>query len=469
MTTTVNSQYRERLAGTDLDYFNAPAAVNAIQPGAWAKLPYTSRVLAEQLVRCCDPADLTASLEQLIYRKRDLDFPWYPARVVCHDILGQTALVDLAGLRDAIAEKGGDPAKVNPVVPTQLIVDHSLAVEAAGFDPDAFEKNRAIEDRRNEDRFHFIEWTKTAFKNVDVIPAGNGIMHQINLEKMSPVVQARGGIAFPDTCVGTDSHTPHVDALGVIAVGVGGLEAETVMLGHPSMMRLPDIVGVELTGKRQPGITATDIVLAITEFLRQERVVGAYVEFFGEGADSLTIGDRATISNMCPEYGATASMFYIDGQTIVVKGPKGERSWTVAEEIEVTQGDDGLNLAPRADTQRARAMWGLSRALVDNMVTGVTEGFERTLELVGVGYRAALKGQSLSLQLGFSHEIDIAPPAGITFAVPKQTEVKISGNDKQAVGQIAAVIRKLRPPEPYKGKGVRYAGEKVRRKEGKKK
>lgn len=312
----MNKQYRERLVGTDLDYFNAPAAVEAIQAGAWAKLPYTSRVLAEQLVRRCDPQDLTASLEQLIYRKRDLDFPWYPARVVCHDILGQTALVDLAGLRDAIADQGGDPSKVNPVVPTQLIVDHSLAVEAPGFDPDAFEKNRAIEDRRNEDRFHFIEWTKTAFKNVDVIPAGNGIMHQINLEKMSPVIQARGGVAFPDTCVGTDSHTPHVDALGVIAIGVGGLEAETVMLGHPSMMRLPDIVGVELTGKRKPGITATDIVLAITEFLRKERVVGAYVEFFGEGADSLSIGDRATISNMCPEYGATASMFYIDGQTI---------------------------------------------------------------------------------------------------------------------------------------------------------
>nr|WP_167363153.1 Fe/S-dependent 2-methylisocitrate dehydratase AcnD [Pseudomonas straminea] len=312
----MNSQYRKRLPGTVLDYFDAREAVEAIQAGSWARLPYTSRVLAEQLVRRCDPQGLTASLEQLVYRKRDLDFPWYPARVVCHDILGQTALVDLAGLRDAIAEKGGDPAKVNPVVPTQLIVDHSLAVEAPGFDPDAFEKNRAIEDRRNEDRFHFIDWTKTAFKNVDVIPAGNGIMHQINLEKMSPVIQARGGIAFPDTCVGTDSHTPHVDALGVIAIGVGGLEAETVMLGHPSMMRLPDIVGVELTGKRQPGITATDIVLALTEFLRKERVVGAWVEFFGEGADSLSIGDRATISNMCPEYGATASMFYIDEQTI---------------------------------------------------------------------------------------------------------------------------------------------------------
>ena len=292
----MNSANRKPLPGTGLDFFDTRAAVEAIQPGAYSKLPYTSRVLAEQLVRRCDPETLTDSLKQIIERKRDLDFPWYPARVVCHDILGQTALVDLAGLRDAIAEQGGDPSQVNPVVPTQLIVDHSLAVEHGGFDPDAFEKNRAIEDRRNEDRFHFIEWTKTAFKNVDVIPAGNGIMHQINLEKMSPVIQARDGVAFPDTCVGTDSHTPHVDALGVIAIGVGGLEAETVMLGRPSMMRLPDIVGVELVGKRQPGITATDIVLALTEFLRQERVVSAYLEFFGEGAAGLTIGDRATIS-----------------------------------------------------------------------------------------------------------------------------------------------------------------------------
>ncbi len=304
------------LNGVTVDFFDTRAAIESIEPGSYAKLPYTSRVLAEQLVRKCEPSALTDALKQIIGNKRDLDFPWYPARVVCHDILGQTALVDLAGLRDAIAEQGGDPAKVNPVVPTQLIVDHSLAVEHAGFDPDAFEKNRAIEDRRNEDRFHFIEWTKTAFKNVDVIPAGNGIMHQINLEKMSPVIQLRDGVAFPDTCVGTDSHTPHVDALGVIAIGVGGLEAETVMLGRPSMMRLPDIVGVKLVGKRQPGITATDIVLAITEFLRSEKVVSSYLEFFGEGTVDLTIGDRATISNMTPEYGASAGMFYIDQQTI---------------------------------------------------------------------------------------------------------------------------------------------------------
>ncbi len=312
----MNQEFRQQLPGTTLQYYDTRAAVEAIEPGAYDRLPYTSKILAEQLVRRCNPADLTASLEQLIYRKRDLDFPWYPARVVCHDILGQTALVDLAGLRDAIAAKGGDPAKVNPVVPTQLIVDHSLAVEHAGFEKDAFEKNREIEDRRNDDRFHFINWTKTAFKNVDVIPPGNGIMHQINLEKMSPVVQVRDNVAFPDTCVGTDSHTPMVDALGVISVGVGGLEAESVMLGRASYMRLPDIIGVELTGKLKPGITGTDLVLAITQFLRKERVVGAYLEFFGEGADALSVGDRATISNMTPEYGATAAMFYIDQQTI---------------------------------------------------------------------------------------------------------------------------------------------------------
>ncbi|MGI2098236.1 Fe/S-dependent 2-methylisocitrate dehydratase AcnD [Shewanella glacialipiscicola] len=316
MNTAMNTQYRKPLPGTKLDYFDTREAIETITSGAYAKLPYTCRVLAENLVRRCPPADLTASLKQLIESKQELDFPWFPARVVCHDILGQTALVDLAGLRDAIAAKGGDPAKVNPVVPTQLIVDHSLAVEFGGFDKDAFAKNRAIEDRRNEDRFHFINWTQKAFKNIDVIPQGNGIMHQINLERMSPVIHARDGVAFPDTLVGTDSHTPHVDALGVIAIGVGGLEAESVMLGRASYMRLPDIIGVELTGRPQAGITATDIVLALTEFLRAQKVVSSYLEFFGEGAAALTLGDRATISNMTPEFGATAAMFYIDQQTL---------------------------------------------------------------------------------------------------------------------------------------------------------
>ena len=312
--------FKKTLAGRTLHYYDARAAVEAIRPGAYDKLPYSSRVLAENLVRKADgqtdQETLNTWLTQLTDRKREVDFPWFPARVVCHDILGQTALVDLAGLRDAIADKGGDPAKINPVVPTQLIVDHSLAVEYGGYDPDAFEKNRAIEDRRNDDRFHFINWSKTAFENVDVIPPGNGILHQINLEHMSPVIEVRDGVAFPDTLVGTDSHTPMVDALGVIAIGVGGLEAETVMLGRASWMRLPDIVGVKLSGKPGVGITATDIVLALTKFLRDAKVVSAYLEFFGEGTANLSLGDRATIANMAPEYGATAAMFYIDDKTI---------------------------------------------------------------------------------------------------------------------------------------------------------
>ena len=317
----MNDEFKKPLPGTDLYYFDTREAVESIEAGAYDKLPFCSKVLCENLVRRCPPEELTDALKQHIEGKQDLDFPWYPARVVCHDILGQTAFVDLAGLRDAIAEQGGDPSKVNPIVPTQLIVDHSLAVEHAGFEDDAFEKNRAIEERRNDDRFHFINWCQYAFDNVNVVPPGNGIMHQINLEKMSPVVQvvhnkAGEEVAFADTLVGTDSHTPMVDALGVISIGVGGLEAESVMLGNPSYMRLPDYVGVKLTGKLQKGITGTDLVLAMTEFLRDAGVVSTYIEFFGDGARQLSVGDRASISNMTPEYGATAAMFYIDEQTI---------------------------------------------------------------------------------------------------------------------------------------------------------
>lgn len=312
-----NEKYLKDLNGVDgVKYYDVKSAVEDITPGSFEKLNYTSRVLAENLIRKCPSEDLKDSLVQLIEKRTDKDFPWFPSRVICHDILGLTAFVDLAGLREAVAEQGVDPQKINPVVPTQLIVDHSLAVECGGFDPDAFQKNRDIEDRRNADRFHFINWTKEAFDNVDVIPPGNGIMHQINLEKMSPVVHLDDGIASPDTLVGTDSHTPHVDALGVIAVGVGGLEAENVMLGNPSYMRVPEIIGVEITGTRAPGITATDIALSMTAFLRDNNVISAYLEFYGSGIKYLNLGDRATIANMTPEYGASAGMFAIDEQTI---------------------------------------------------------------------------------------------------------------------------------------------------------
>src|SRR5690554_4641601 len=362
----MNSSYRKPLPGTKLDWFDAREAVEAIRPGAWAKLPYTARVHAENIVRRADPDMRDAYLGQLIERRRDLDFPWFPARVVCHDILGQTALVDLAGLGDAIADAGGDPAQVNPVVPVQLIVDHSLAVECGGFDPDAFTRNREIEDRRNADRFHFIDWTKQAFRNVDVIPPGNGIMHQINLEKMSPVIYTQDGVAFPDTCVGTDSHTPHVDALGVIAIGVGGLEAESVMLGRASWMRTPEMVAVELSGKPQPGITATDVVLALTEFLRKERVVGAYLEFRGEGAAALTIGDRATISNMAPEYGATAAMFFIDDNTLDYLRLTGREDEQV-ELVEKYAKTAGLWATDLADAEYERTLHFDLSSVVRNM------------------------------------------------------------------------------------------------------
>ena len=311
-----NEKYLKPLDGLDVKYYDVKEAVEEIASGSFETLNYTSRVLAENLIRKCPSEELKDSLIQIIEKRTDKDFPWYPSRVVTHDILGLTALVDLAGLREAIAAQGGDPEKVNPVVPTQLIVDHSLAVECGGFDPDAFQKNRDIEDRRNADRFHFINWTKVAFDNVDVIPPGNGIMHQINLEKMSPVIHNNDGIASPDTLVGTDSHTPHVDALGVIAIGVGGLEAENVMLGNPSYMRLPEIIGVKIIGTRAEGITATDIALTMTSFLRENNVISAYLEFYGEGLQYLTLGDRATISNMTPEYGASAAMFAIDDQTL---------------------------------------------------------------------------------------------------------------------------------------------------------
>ncbi|MFA9373416.1 MAG: Fe/S-dependent 2-methylisocitrate dehydratase AcnD [Poseidonibacter sp.] len=311
-----NDKYLKKLEGFDTSFYDVKAAVEDITPGSFEKLNYTSRVLAENLLRKCPSEDLEDSLIQLIEKRTDKDFPWFPSRVVTHDILGLTALVDLAGLREAVAAEGGDPKKVNPVVPTQLIVDHSLAVECGGFDPDAFQKNRDIEDRRNADRFHFINWTKEAFDNVDVIPPGNGIMHQINLEKMSPVIHNIDGIASPDTLVGTDSHTPHVDALGVLAIGVGGLEAENVMLGNPSYMRVPDIIGVNIVGTRAEGITATDIALSMTSFLRENNVISAYLEFFGEGMKYLNLGDRATIANMTPEYGASAGMFSIDEQTL---------------------------------------------------------------------------------------------------------------------------------------------------------
>jgi len=268
-------------AHSSLDYVCVQEAMAQLDATAFSRMPYSVRVFAENVARRQPAAQAVVYLEALAQRRHDVDFPYFPARVVLQDLLGTPALVDLAGMRDAVAEAGGDPSVVNPVVPTHLVVDHSLNVEIAGTESDAMARNMAIEQRKNAERFEFLAWCKQAFSNLDVLMPGNGILHQVNIEHLSPVIQVKDGVAFPDTLVGTDSHTTMINALGVLGWGVGGIEAESVMLGRAVWLRLPTIVGVELRGGRPAGVMATDLVLAITEFLRKQKVVGTIIEFYG--------------------------------------------------------------------------------------------------------------------------------------------------------------------------------------------
>jgi aconitate hydratase len=300
-------------------YADIRAPLDAISESAFAQMPLSLRIFCENIVRRSPAGDVTDLLKHIVERRRDVDLPYFPARVVLQDLLGTPALVDLAALRDAVAEMNGDPTRVNPSVPVHLVIDHSVnVVEAAS--PQALARNMALERQQNAERFEFFDWARRAFSNVEIVPLGQGILHQINLERFSPVVIAepRDGEwwAYPDTLVGTDSHTTMINALGVLGWGVGGIEAEAVMLGRPIFLRLPEVVGVKLTGRPEPGILATDIVLALTEKFRAEGVVAAIVEFFGEGVAALSLGDRATISNMSPEFGSTASLFPIDPNTM---------------------------------------------------------------------------------------------------------------------------------------------------------
>ncbi|MBI6909770.1 aconitate hydratase [Pseudomonas palleroniana] len=285
--------------------------------GDYAKLPYSLRILAENVLR--GEADPEAALKVICARSKEFDVPFRPARVVLQDLLGTPALVDLAGLRDAVAAQGGNPRLVNPVTPTHLVVDHSLNVERWG-DASALADNEAIERERNAERFQFLDWCNKAFSNLSIIPSGKGILHQINLERLTTVIgtQRRDGElwAFPDTLVGTDSHTTMINAIGVLGWGVGGIEAEAAMLGKSLMLRLPEIVGVRLEGTLPQGYLATDIALALTELLRKAGVIGSFLEFFGPGVPQLSLADRGTLSNMAPEFGATAAMFAIDDRTL---------------------------------------------------------------------------------------------------------------------------------------------------------
>ena len=302
-------------------YFSLPLLSKKIDI---SHLPFSLKILLENLLRHEDGVDIThADIEALAswdpQAKPETEIAFTPSRVVLQDFTGVPAVVDLAAMRDAVKDLGGDPMKINPLVPVDLIVDHSVQVDHYGT-KDSLEKNVAKEYERNEERYALLKWAQKSFDNFRVVPPNSGICHQVNLEYIGHVVMAQkqndGWTAYPDTLVGTDSHTTMIDGIGVVGWGVGGIEAEAVMLGQPYYMSIPQVVGVRLVGELEKGVTATDLVLVITELLRKHKVVEKFVEYFGPGMKKLTIPGRATIANMTPEYGATMGFFPVDEKTV---------------------------------------------------------------------------------------------------------------------------------------------------------
>ncbi|WP_280500566.1 aconitate hydratase AcnA [Nocardia farcinica] len=284
------------------------------------KLPYALKVLAENLLRTEDGANITADHIRAIANwdasaEPNTEIQFTPARVIMQDFTGVPCIVDLATMREAVATLGGDPDKVNPLAPAEMVIDHSVIIDVFGRE-DAFQRNVDIEYQRNGERYQFLRWGQTAFDDFKVVPPSTGIVHQVNIEHLARVVMVRNGQAYPDTCVGTDSHTTMVNGLGVLGWGVGGIEAEAAMLGQPVSMLIPRVVGFKLTGEIQPGVTATDVVLTVTDMLRKHGVVGKFVEFYGKGVAEVPLANRATLGNMSPEFGSTAAIFPIDQVTV---------------------------------------------------------------------------------------------------------------------------------------------------------
>src|SRR5204862_904424 len=280
-----------------------------------ARLPYSLKILLENLLRNGEDAHAEAVATWNAKDEPSKEIAYRPARVLMQDFTGVPAIVDLAAMRDAMAELGGDPAKINPQVPVELVIDHSIQVDVFA-ERLAFQRNAELEFERNRERYAFLRWGKTAFDHFAVVPPNTGICHQVNLEYLARVVMTEDGKAFPDTLVGTDSHTTMINGLGVLGWGVGGIEAEAAMLGQPVSMLIPQVVGFRLTGELPEGSTATDLVLTVTQMLRERGVVGKFVEFYGPGLSTLPLADRATIGNMSPEYGATCGIFPVDRETL---------------------------------------------------------------------------------------------------------------------------------------------------------
>ncbi|MFA3836197.1 aconitate hydratase AcnA [Streptomyces aureus] len=317
-----------------------------------ARLPYSLKVLLENLLRTEDGANITAdhiralgSWDSQAQPSQEIQFT--PARVIMQDFTGVPCVVDLATMREAVKELGGDPAKINPLAPAELVIDHSVIADKFGT-ADAFAQNVELEYGRNKERYQFLRWGQTAFDEFKVVPPGTGIVHQVNIEHLARTVMVRNGQAYPDTLVGTDSHTTMVNGLGVLGWGVGGIEAEAAMLGQPVSMLIPRVVGFKLTGELKPGTTATDLVLTITEMLRKHGVVGKFVEFYGEGVAATSLANRATIGNMSPEFGSTAAIFPIDDETLKYLKLTGRDEQQVAL-VEAYAKEQGLWLDPAAE------------------------------------------------------------------------------------------------------------------------
>lgn len=317
-----------------------------------ARLPYSLKVLLENLLRTEDGANITADHIRALgtwdsQAQPSQEIQFTPARVIMQDFTGVPCVVDLATMREAVKELGGDPAKINPLAPAELVIDHSVIADKFGT-TDAFKQNVELEYGRNKERYQFLRWGQTAFDEFKVVPPGTGIVHQVNIEHLARVVMVRDGKAYPDTLVGTDSHTTMVNGLGVLGWGVGGIEAEAAMLGQPVSMLIPRVVGFKLTGELSPGTTATDLVLTITEMLRKHGVVGKFVEFYGEGVAATSLANRATIGNMSPEFGSTAAIFPIDGETLNYLRLTGRSEQQVAL-VEAYAKEQGLWLDPAAE------------------------------------------------------------------------------------------------------------------------
>src|SRR3954453_13928642 len=320
-------------------------------------LPYSLKVLLENLLRTEDGANITAEhITKLgnwdANAAPDTEIQFTPARVIMQDFTGVPCVVDLATMREAVAELGGDPTKINPLAPAELVIDHSVITDVFGR-ADAFERNVEFEYQRNGERYQFLRWGQTAFDDFKVVPPGTGIVHQANIEHLARTVMVRDGVAYPDTCVGTDSHTTMVNGLGVLGWGVGGIEAEAAMLGQPVSMLIPRVVGFRLSGSIPSGATATDVVLTITEMLRQHGVVGKFVEFYGEGVSAVPLANRATIGNMSPEFGSTCAIFPIDEVTLDYLRLTGRSHEQVAL-VEAYAKEQGMWLKAGPDQPEAR-------------------------------------------------------------------------------------------------------------------